>query len=396
MGITDTRGDTVVNWRNNWKQILLRTASYLLVAALASFGTMLIFGQNTKLVELERVIRSRFVGDVDTAAMEDAAAEAMVNALGDRWSYYISADEYAAYENRKTNTYVGIGVTILAREDGAGFDIIAVQKDGSAEKAGILPGDILIEADGQSLAGMGSGGPSQIIKGEEGTKVTIAVLRNGEKLTFELKRKRVDSVVTTGQMLEGNIGYIRINNFNDHCAEETLAVMNQLLDQGAQKLLFDLRNNPGGYLQEMNEILDTLLPEGVLLRTVDHNGTEEIETSDAACMELPMAVLVNAESYSAAEFFAAALQEYDWATVVGEPTSGKGYFQNTFRFQDGSAVGLSVGQYYTPKGISLAESGGLKPDVVVEVDDITRLGIYAQALPLTEDPQVLAAIETLE
>jgi len=385
-----------MNWRENWKRILLRSVSYVLVAALASLGTMLLFGQNTKLVELERVIRNRFVGQVDTVAMEDAAAEAMVNALGDRWSYYISAEDYAAYEDRKTNTYVGIGITILQREDGTGFDILAVQKGSSAEKAGVLPGDILIEAQGQSVTGMDSDGPAQIIKGEEGTKVTIAVLRDGERLIFEMKRMRVDSVVATGEMLENNVGYIRINNFNDHCAKETLETLEQLLEQGAEKLVFDVRNNPGGYVMEMNEILDYLLPEGDLFRSVRYDGEEEVDTSDAKCLEMPMAVLVDSGSYSAAEFFAAALQEYDWAVVVGEPTTGKGYFQNTFRFHDGSAVGLSVGQYYTPNGVSLAEAGGLIPDAVVEVDDLTRLRIQYQSLPLTEDPQLLAAIEAMQ
>lgn len=385
-----------MNWRENWKNILLRTASYLLVAVLASFGTYLLLGQNTKLAELERVIRTRYVGEVDTTAMEDAAATAMVSALGDRWSYYISAEDYAAYEDRKTNTYVGIGITILKREDGTGFDILAVQKGSAAEKAGILPGDILIEAAGQSVLDMDTEGPAQLIKGEEGTKVTVAVLRNGEKLSFEMKRQRVDSVVASGEMLEGNIGYIRINNFNEHCADETLRVLQQLQEQGAEAFVFDVRNNPGGYVDEMNQILDYLLPEGDLFRSVRYNGAEEVDTSDASCLELPMAVLVNAQSYSAAEFFAAALQEYDWAEVVGEPTTGKGYFQNTFRFRDGSAVGLSVGQYYTPEGISLAESGGLKPDVTVPVDELTQLGIQSQGLPLTEDPQVQAAVALLK
>lgn len=385
-----------MNWKENWKRILLRSLSYILVAALASLGTMLLFGQNTKLVELERVIRNRFVGHVDTTAIEDAAAEAMVGALGDRWSYYISAADYAAYEDRKTNTYVGIGITILQREDGAGFDILSVTKGSSAEKAGVLPGDILIEADGQSVLDMDADGPAQIIKGEEGTKVSITVLRDGETLTFEMKRKRVETVVTTGQMLEDGIGYIRISNFNDHCADDTLALIDQLLEQGAEKLVFDVRYNPGGYVAEMNEILDYLLPEGDLFRSIRSDGEEEVETSDAECLELPMAVLVNSQSYSAAEFFAAALREYDWAVVVGEPTVGKGYFQNTFRFQDGSGVGLSVGQYYTPGGVSLAEAGGITPDVVVEVDETTAMGIYAQSLPLAEDPQVQAAIAALQ
>lgn len=380
--------------RNHWMRILLRVASYVLVATLASFLTFFAFG-NSKLAELERVIVSRFVGEVDTTAMEDAAAQAMVNALGDRWSYYISAEEYQAYEERKTNSYVGIGITIMKREDGTGFDILSVEEGGSAQKAGVQPGDILIEADGQSVANMDSDGPAQIIKGKAGTEVDIAVLRDGERLEFRLTRQTIEAVVTTGQLLEGGIGYVKIRNFNNHCAERTLEVVEDLLAQGATALVFDVRNNPGGYVTELNTILDYLLPEGDLFRSVSSNGAEEVDTSDAACLELPMAVLVNGDSYSAAEFFAAALQEYDWAAVVGEPTCGKGYFQNTFRFQDGSAVGLSVGQYYTPKGVSLAEVGGLTPDVLCPVDAQTAALIYSGILPPSEDPQVQAAIAAL-
>ena len=136
--------------------------------------------------------------------------------------------------------------------------------------------------------------------------------------------------------------------------------------------------------------------EGDLFRSVRYNGAESVDKSDAACLEMPMAVLVNGYSYSCAEFFAAALEEYDWAEVVGEPTVGKAYYQNTFRLLDGSAVGLSVGQYYTPNGVSLAEEGGLVPDVVVEVDDITFAMIYAKVLPFEEDPQLAAALDTLK
>ena len=385
-----------MNWKEEWKQILLRTVSYILVAALASGVTMLLLGQNTKLAQLAQVIRYRFVGEYDRTAMEDAAANAMVNALGDRWSYYIPASTYTAYEDRKTNTYVGIGITIVQREDGTGFDIIAVEEGGAAQKAGVLPGDILIEAEGQSVAGMDSDDPGQIIRGEEGTKVTIVVLRDGQQLTFQMKRMRVDTVVASGEILEGNVGYIRIRNFNDHSANETLVLVEDLMAQGATKLIFDVRYNPGGYLREMIEILDYLLPEGELLRSVRYNGNEEVNTSDEACLELPMAVLVDGNSYSAAELFAAILQEYDWATIVGEPTVGKGYFQNTFRFNDGSALALSVGKYYTPKGVSLAEAGGLTPDVVVEVDDYTKSWIYSGSLPPAEDPQVQAALAALQ
>ena len=377
--------------RAKYKHILLRTISYILVAALSSFLTMLLTGNVNKLAQLEWIIKTHFVGEVDETAMGDAAASAMIGALGDRWSYYISAEDYEAFQEKKTNSYVGIGITIQQREDKTGFDILKVEPDGPAERAGIQAGDILVEVEGTSMADVNSDVPSSMIRGIPGTSVQVAVLRQGEKLEFQVRRAKVESVVAEGRMLDHKIGYVKIRNFNTNCADQTLAAVEALLEQGAQALLFDVRNNSGGYVDEMNEILDYLLPEGDLFRSVRYNGQEEVDTSDADCLEVPMAVLVNEYSYSAAEFFAAALQEYDWAVVVGTPTTGKGYFQNTFNLVDGSAVGLSVGQYYTPNGISLAEQGGMTPDVTVEVDEETFYMIYAEALPVSEDPQLLQA-----
>ena len=147
---------------------------------------------------------------------------------------------------------------------------------------------------------------------------------------------------------------------------------------------------------ELTKLLDYLLPEGVIFRSVDYTGKEDIQHSDADCLQMPMAVLVNGESYSAAEFFAAALEEYDWAVTAGTQTCGKGYFQTTYRLSDGSAVGLSVGKYYTPEGISLAETGGLTPQIITEVDERTEALIYAKTIQPENDPQLQAAIEALQ
>ena len=175
------------------------------------------------------------------------------------------------------------------------------------------------------------------------------------------------------------------------------ALIEQLLDQGAGALIFDVRFNPGGYAHELVAALDYILPEGDLFRTVDYMGNEEVDRSDAKCLVgIPMAVLVNADSYSAAEFFAAALSEYGYAIVVGQPTTGKGYFQQTYKLNDGSAVGISVGKYFTPKGKSLAEEGGIVPDVVVEVDEETDFAIYAGTLEPRDDPQIQAAVDALK
>lgn len=382
--------------RKKTKQLILRSASYILVAALASFATLLLLGRSAKLGQLERIVESYFVGEADDETMTDAAAAAMIASLGDRWSYYISAQDYAAFQEKKTNSYVGIGITIQSREDGIGFDIIQVEPDGPASQAGILPGDVLVEVEGTSMENVSSDVPTGLIRGQAGTQVQLVVLRDGQRHSFTVKRATIQSVVAEGEMLPDSVGYVRINNFNTNCAKQTIAIIDDLVAQGAKALVFDVRNNGGGYVHEMNEILDYLLPEGDLFRSVDYRGNESVDKSDADCLELPMAVLVNDRSYSAAEFFAAALREYDWAIVAGQATTGKGYFQNTFRLADGSAINLSVGQYFTPKGISLAQEGGLVPDVVTEVDETTYAMIYAGALPLAEDPQLTAALEALK
>lgn len=381
------------------KKKLLISASYLLVAVLATVVTLAAIGYPTasasaKLEQLEGLILEYFIGEADRTAMEDAAADAMVKSLGDRWSYYIPASEYEAHEEQVNNAYVGIGVTIEAQEQ-EGFLIKAVSDGGPAQEAGIQVDDLLIEAEGQDVREMTASEVRDLVRGEEGTYVSLTVLRQGERISLSVERRQVQTVVASGRMLTGNIGLVTIENFDSRCAEETIAAIDALLDEGAEKLIFDVRNNPGGYAKEMVKVLDYLLPEGELFRTVDYSGKENVDYSDEKCLDIPMAVLVNGDSYSAAEFFAAALREYDAADVVGEKTCGKGYFQNTFRLSDGSAVGLSVGKYFTPNGVSLA-GVGITPDAEVTVDEETAEAIYYDRLEPEDDPQIQAALALLE
>lgn len=374
--------------------------SYILVAAVASAVTWFFYPEpevqpQSKLSQLQQIIETRFIGEIDPVFMQDVAAQGMVASLGDPWSYYISAADYNAYKEQSMNAYVGIGVTVILREDNKGFDVIKVEPDSGAEAAGLQPGDIISLVEGQPVAELGMEEAKNQIRGEEHTFVTLTILRGEASMEVEVERKTIRMIVARGQMLEGNIGLVTIENFDTRCYDETIAAIEQLLADGAQSLIFDVRNNPGGYKSELVKVLDYLLPEGDLFRSLDYQGKELVDTSDDKCLKMPMAVLMNGESYSAAEFFAAALEEYDWATTVGEQTCGKGYFQRTYKLNDGSAVGLSVGKYFTPKGVSLADVGGLTPKIPVEVDEATAAAIYADRLDPMEDPQVLAAIEAL-
>ena len=378
------------------KKKVLMALSYVAVAA-AAVALTLVFtakpAHYTKLEELADLLAERFVDGVDRKKMEDAAADAMVNALGDRWSYYSPADEYSAYVEQKNNAYVGVGVTIKAHE--LGYHIEQVAEGGPAETAGILAGDVIVAVDGTRIAGMDMDEGKKLVQGKSGTTVEITVSRGGEEITFTVKRGTVKTKVATAVMLPGNIGLVAIKNFNTNCAKETIAAIESLLEQGAISLIFDVRFNGGGYANEMNKVLDYLLPEGQLFKTVDYTGKESVTKSDAKCLEMPMTVLVNESSYSAAEFFAAALREYEWATVVGVQTSGKGYFQVVYELSDGSAVGVSIGKYVTPKGVSL-EGVGITPDIPVEVTTEQASAIYAGTLDPMEDPQILAAIAALK
>ena len=374
-------------------------ASYLIVAlggASAMFVALTLTGQlrTTKLEQLQTIIEDRYIGEFNIYDVEDAAAAAMVDAIGDRWSGYMSVEEYVDYVQRMNNSYVGVCMTIRAVEEG-GFEVIRVEPNGPAAEAGVEAGDVVIGVNGEPVGERTASDLSAVVKGRAGTTVDITFTRNGEERTLTIERRKIDTVVAQGQMLTGDVGLVRIYNFDSRCYDETIAALEALLEQGAQKLIFDVRGNPGGYQSELVKILDYLLPEGTLVRSEYYNGKVVVDESDAKCLDIPMAVLINGDSYSAAEFFAAALEEYDAAVTVGQPTTGKGYFQTAIRLKDGSAVRLSIGRYTTPNGVSLADQGGLTPGILVEVDEDTYAAIAADILEPENDPQIQAALDAL-
>lgn len=379
------------------KKNVLIVLSYVLVAALACGATLFFVSASTdynKLEDLENLILTSFAGDADKTKIEDAAADAMVNAMGDRWSYYIPAAELPSFLENSENAYVGIGVTVQATDDNSGLMVIAVQPGGPAEEAGVQVGDVIIQVDGESAQDRTVTEISAMIKGEEGTVVSITVLRSGEGITMSMTRKRMETTVASSKLLNEHVGLVTIQNFDERCADETIAAIKALLNQGADMLLFDVRNNPGGYVDELTKVLDYLLPEGDLIRTVGTDGSDETVTSDASCVKVPMAVLINENTYSAAELFAADLSEYGAAKLFGQQTSGKGFYQYVFQFADGSAAGISVGRYYTGHGASL-EGIGLTPDETVKLDDESEALFYNGMLEPENDAQLQAALSYL-
>lgn len=371
---------------------LRRFLSYVLVAAVSAAVAFALPRDGGKLDRLDNLIEERFIGESDRQARLDAAANAMVDSTGDRWSYYMSAEEYALQQEQSENAFVGVGITI-AQED-SGFQILAVSPGSGAAEAGLAPEDLLVEVDGQDVRQADLAQVRALVTGKEGTTVKLGLVRDGKSLTYTVQRRRIETPVADWQMLSQNTALVRIYNFDSRCAQETIAAIEEALAAGAGQIVFDVRGNPGGYASELVAVLDYLLPEGELFRTVRYDGKEQVDMSDESCLDIPMAVLVNRHSYSAAEFFAAALAEYDAAIVVGEQTVGKGYFQLTYPLGDGSAVALSVGKYFTPKGLSLADTG-ITPDVEVTLSSQQEAALSAGTLAPEEDPGILQALEAL-
>ena len=354
---------------------------------------LLIFlGKSNKLRQLEFVLDRYFVEDVEEEQLLDGAAAGMVMSLEDRWSYYMTAEEYEDLRLQRNSSYVGVGIAITRRQDNLGYNITQVEPDGPSDQAGIQVGDILIGANDLRVDTHGLDAVSGALSGKKGTEVGLVILRGGEELSFTVKRDVILVDVAWGTLLEENVGLVTIDSFHSRCAEEAIAAVEQLLEQGAEALIFDVRNNPGGYTSEMVELLDYLLPEGPVFRTESSSGKNHVDYSDADYLDVPMAVLVNKRSYSAAEFFAAALQEYDAAMILGEKTTGEGRYQTIIELPDGSAVNLSIGRYFTPNEVDLT-GVGIIPDQEIPVDDEIAVKIYGRTLEPMEDPQILAAIQ---
>lgn len=382
-----------------WQKSLILVLAFAVAILGSAIVTMqLTYREQTpaeaKTAEIGAYLDRFFIDDYDEEKLADAAASAMVEATGDRWSYYLTAEEKSSYDEQMQNAYVGIGVTITAQEELGGMRIEAVTAGGPAEKAGLLTGDIITEVEGEKTLDLGMTGTRAKVRGEEGTFVTLTILRGEESFPVSVERRSIQTPVATYEMLDGQIGYIKIANFDTRCAEETNAAMDELIAQDAKALIFDVRNNGGGYKNELVKVLDKILPEGILFQSEDYQGSKQIDRSDADYIDLPMAVLVNQDSYSAAEFFAAAIQEYDWGTVVGTKTVGKGNFQTAFTLSDGSMLNLSIGKYYTPQGRSLTDTG-ITPDVEIALSDEDGAKLYYGQLEKADDAQLQAAIREI-
>ena len=353
--------------------LIAACAVCLLIGVVIPLGTALIMAGGWhnlvyagKYAVVAEIIEDRYIGDSDPEKVCDAAVSAMISSTGDKWSYYMTAEEYESYKEYVANAYTGVGITIRQDEESGGLEIVSVSAGSPAETAGIVSGDVLTAVDGQELNGMTTAEVKSIIQSKYGSEMLFTVIHaDGSRSELPVTSGEIKVQAVTHEMLDGNIGYIRIVNFEVGSADGAINAVEELTEQGAKALLFDVRSNPGGRVSELTKLLDYLLPEGDIFVSVNKAGEETVTRSDSSCVELPMAVLVNADSYSAAELFAATLSEYDWAVTVGESTTGKGRSQITISLADGSAVHISTNAYLTPDRVDLSETGGIVPDYEV-------------------------------
>lgn len=371
-----TRKRRVPGWA-----IVLITA--VLTLAILIGGVSLLLGRGgISLVEGWLLAKYAFVEtDADLDYALDQSLSGLVNGLGDRWSYYLTEEEYQRVTSNRANNYVGVGVTVNYEHE-EGLYVQAVTAGGPADGAGVVVGDIIIAVDGVSIAGDARESAVNLIQGEVGTQVTLTLLgEDGTQRDVVCIRRRLQSPSASGQMLEGNVGYVYLSNFYTGSASSFRSVVEELCIAGAESLVIDVRGNPGGYITELKAILDYLLPEGPVFMEVPRWGRQSVYQSDAQCIDLPMVVLVNANSYSAAELLAAQMRESIGVPIVGELTSGKGYSQITFPLPNGGGIGLSTARYCTGSGVSLIGTG-IVPDVEI-------------TLTTSADEQLQAALDLL-
>ena len=360
------------------------TAGATYALTIGGIGSKQYFDDAKAYVEIEKIINENYIGSVDDDTLFNAAASAMVRSIDDKWSYYMSPEEYAAYKLTSSNEYAGIGISVKQNDSGD-FEIFSVDSGTPAEAAGLTAGQLIVSVDGQPVADMTLSEMQELIRSKLNKDFPMVVSdKKGNEVSVTVACEIIYKDPVSSRMLDGNIGYIKIANFEAGSSEGTINAIERLVAEGATSFIFDVRNNPGGLLSELVSLLDYLLPDGDLFISVDKQGNETVKTSDKICLSGKMAVLVNANTYSAAEFFAAALQEYDWATIVGEHTTGKARSQITLELSNGGAVHISTHKYLTPDRVDLSEVGGIKPDI--------------EAVNTNEDPQVQlnAAIKALK
>ena len=347
-----------------------------------------------KLNLIDQTLKDFYFDDIDDSKVLDNIYKAYVNAYGDKYTVYYTADEYAKIQESSNGAYYGIGVVVRKNDDGT---ILVVEPyDGAPGKeAGLRKNDVIVTVNGESVADQDLNSVVAKIKGDEGTTVNIGIRRDGSDDITELTvtRRKVEIKTVAYEMLDDSVGLITISEFDKVTAQQFKEAYAQLETLGMKGLVIDIRSNPGGLLNVVVDMLDEILPDGLIVYTEDKYGNrQEYNGSNPDVIDVPLAVLVNGESASASEIFAGAVQDYGAGTIIGTQTFGKGIVQTIRRMSDGSAIKYTMAKYFTPKGQDI-HGHGVTPDIVEELsDEFNNLTEY----DASKDNQLQKAIEVIK
>jgi len=381
-------------WKGFGAALVLMAVVYFGGQFLAQMNIALPFGMSTmaKIRQIEKALDTYYVEDYDKELAEELMYTGLAAGVGDPYTYYLSADSLAEQMEKNSGHFVGIGVEIYAGDDGY-IVVSSVTPGGPAEAAGILAEDKITEVDGESITGKTAADVSALVKGEAGTDVTLTIFREstGEVLEKTVTRQDIQVKTVSWRMMEDNIGYIAITNFRENTYSQFKEALDMLEAEGMEKLVLDLRNNTGGLVKSAHEIGEELLPEGIMVYTMDKDGNREDTLCDDVYNDVPLVVLVNGNSASAAEILAGAIQDTGRGQLIGTTTFGKGLVQRLFTLPDGSGLNVTIQKYYTPNGTSI-HGVGITPDYEVELPEE-----YAQQtnIPAETDTQLQKAVEVL-
>lgn len=347
-----------------------------------------------KINELSAYTKVYYYNDVNQDEMRDSMYEGLIKGLGDPYSVYYSEEDYTELQLSTTGQYYGIGAGLSQNLDTMVVTVTKVYEGTPSEEAGLKKDDIIISVEDIDATSMEVSELVKHIRGEEGTTVHLEIYRPAteEYLSFDVMRADITLPSVEYEMLENGIGYVLIDGFETETANQFEAAIDDLTAQGMQAVIFDVRYNPGGMVGSVVDILDKILPEGLVVYREDKHGNRQDYTSDnTEYMDIPIAVLINGDSASASEIFAGAIKDYEYGTLIGTTTFGKGIVQTIFPLQDGDAIKLTTDRYFTPNGNYIHEVG-IEPDIELEYEYLNPEG---EEYERQYDNQILKAIEVL-
>lgn len=348
----------------------------------------------SKLGAILKIMDAYYLEEYDEDKMLDGMLAGMLAAVGDPYTAYYDEESYASLMESSEGVYYGIGVVVSQNIETGEVYVVNPYRNCPGDEAGMLPGDIIYTVAGVEVTGMDLNEVVAMIRGEAGSRIDVEVIHEGsvEPVKLSVERRQIEVQTVEYEVLEDNIGYIQITQFDDVTTQQFKIGMEALKSKGIEGIIVDLRDNPGGSLSTVLDILDTVLPKGIYTYLVDkNNNRENYKGTHAAIYDYPMVVLVNENSASASELFTGAVHDYERGTIVGTTTFGKGIVQQIFPLKDGTGIKVTMAKYYTPNGVCIHKTG-IEPDVFVELDE----GEYPSQIKYEEDEQLQKAVEVIK